>query len=105
MAGLRLDVERHAEAALARAFFTVREASVGALRLDLPTWRAPLVLRASRIRLVLQQRNMPEVSRWRFSVLGCPRGFEDIRLAWRHPGTACLARLPGRLRILQWSTL
>ena len=63
MAGLRLDIERHAEAALARAFFTVREASVGALSLDLPTWRAPLVLRASRIRLVLQQRNMPEVSR------------------------------------------
>jgi hypothetical protein len=62
VAGLRLDIERHVEAALARAFFTVREASVGALSLDLPTWRAPLVLRASRIRLVLQQRNMPEVS-------------------------------------------
>jgi hypothetical protein len=62
VARLRLDIERHAEAALARMVFTVREASVGALRLDLPTWRAPLVLRASRIRLVLQQRNMPEVS-------------------------------------------
>ncbi len=62
VAGLRLDIDRHAEAALARMFFTVREASVGALQLELPTWRAPLVLRASRIRLVLQQRNMPEVS-------------------------------------------
>jgi hypothetical protein len=61
VADLRLDVTRYAEAELAAMFFAVREASVAGLQVELPGWRAPLVLRARGIRLVLQQRNMPEV--------------------------------------------
>lgn len=48
-------------AALATMFFQVREASVAAVEVQLPSWRAPLVLRARGVRLQLQQRNMPEV--------------------------------------------
>lgn len=59
MADLRLGVGRRA--ALAHLCFEVREASVAAVEVQLPSWRAPLVLRARGVRLQLQQRNMPEV--------------------------------------------
>ena len=61
VAGLRLDVARHAEAALAAMVFTVREASVGALRLDLPTWRGAAWCCA------------PPASGWFCSSATCPR--------------------------------
>lgn len=48
-------------AALAHLFFEVKQASVAAFEVELPTWRAPLVVRVRGVRVELQQRNMPTV--------------------------------------------
>lgn len=56
-----LKVDAGQRAALAHICFEVREASVAAAALHLPTWRAPLVLRLGGVRLELHQRNMPTV--------------------------------------------
>ena len=57
---LRLGLSRRA--AFAHLFCRVREASLSQAVLDLPTWRSPLTLRITGVRVELQQRNMPTVS-------------------------------------------
>ena len=57
---LQLDLAKFP--AVGRLPFVVRGAAADAVAVLLPTWRAPLVVRLSGVRLELRQRNMPQVA-------------------------------------------